>query len=67
MGEFLLVDDREGRVLALFVDAFEALQALDGLELEDPDLARSLSLVTFDERNGSLMGAETSIRVRSLS
>ena len=64
---FLLVDDRDGRVLAQFVDGAEALRMLDEFEQEDPGPTRSLSLVRFDERQGSLIGTETTIRLRSLT
>jgi hypothetical protein len=65
--EVLLVDDRDGRVLAQFVDGAEALRTLDELEQVDPDLARVLCLVKFDEHHGSLVGTETTTTLRVLS
>jgi hypothetical protein len=54
-------------VLAQFTDAAEAFRAFDLLELEHPELARALSLVRFDQRQGSIIGTETSTRVTSLT
>jgi hypothetical protein len=64
---FLLVDDTDGRVLAEFFHAAEALRAFDELEQQAPDLADSLSLVRFDEHQGSLVATQTSIRLQSLT
>ena len=64
---FLLVDERDGRVLAYLVDPVEAFRAVDELEQADPDLAGALCLVTFNERRNSLFGAETTTQVRSLT
>jgi hypothetical protein len=67
MDGFLLVDDRDGRVVAQFVDPVEALRTLDELEQVDPELAGALCLVTFGERQGSVIGAETTTRLRPLT
>jgi hypothetical protein len=67
MEPFLLVDDRDGRVLAQFADAIEALRALDELDVDDPELARFLSLVRFDEGRGAVIGVEATTRLRSLT
>jgi hypothetical protein len=64
---FLLVDDGDGRVLAEFSDASQALRTLDELEQESPGRASSLCLVTFDEHQGSIIGAETTTRLRPLT
>jgi len=63
----LLVDERDGCVLAHVVDPVEAFRALDELEQADPDLAGALCLVSFNERRSSLVGAETTTRLRSLT
>jgi hypothetical protein len=65
--EVPLVDDRNGRVLARFVDGAEALRTLDELERVDPDMARALCLVRFDEHQGSVIGTETTTRLRVLT
>ena len=67
MEGFLIVDDRDGRVLAV-ADQFDpALRALDEIEQDDPELAQALCLVTFEEHSGALLGSETTWRVRSLT
>jgi hypothetical protein len=60
---FLLVDDRDGRVLLEIADPVKAFRVLDQLRLEEPELADNLSLVTFDDRGGVLIGAQTTTRV----
>jgi hypothetical protein len=64
---FLLVDDREGRVLAEIADPVEAFRVLDELKEEHPELAGALCLVRFDGHQGSLIGTESTTRVRPLS
>ncbi len=66
MERLLLVDDRDGRVLAELEDAESALCLLDEAAREDPELADALCLVRFDSRTGTLVGAETTRRVRVL-
>ena len=66
MEGFLLVDDRSGRVLLEIADPVQAFQLLDQLREDEPELADDLCLVTFDDRGGVLLGAETTTRVRSL-
>jgi len=67
MEGFLLVDDRDGRVLGHFKDPIEAPRVFDVLELEHPELARTVSLVRFDQRRGSILGTETSTRLAPLT
>jgi hypothetical protein len=63
MQGFLLVDDSDGRVLAAIADPIEALRALDDLKEDHPELC----LVRFDGQQGSLIGAESTTRVRPLT
>jgi hypothetical protein len=67
MDGFLVVDDRDGRVLLQIADPVEAFRVLDELRLKAPELAEALCLVRFDARQGSLVGTETTTRVRSLT
>jgi hypothetical protein len=67
MEGFLLVDDRDGRVLAVIDEVDRALRALDRIEQDDPESAQALCLVRFGEHPGSLLGHETTWRVRSLT
>jgi hypothetical protein len=64
---FLLVDDRDGRVLEEIGDPGEALRALNELKQVHPERAGTLCLVRFDGRQGSLIGTETTTRVRPLT
>lgn len=67
MHGLLLVDDRDGRVLAQFFDAAEALRTLEALELEAPELADSLCLVTLEEHQGAVISTQMTTRIRSLT
>ena len=71
MQEFMLVDDRDGRVLAVLddlEDAFELLdELLDEAAEDDPELVAALCIVRFDSRHGSLVGADSTTRVRLLT
>ena len=63
----LLVDDRDGRVVEMFVDWPSASTALDELEKVAPRIARRLSLVSFHEHDGAVFGAAASVTTRSLT
>ena len=67
MQGFLLVDDRDGRVFEEIGNPAEAFRVLDELNQDHPELAETLCLVRFDGREGSLMGTETTTRVRPLT
>jgi hypothetical protein len=67
MEGFLLVDDRDGRVLLELDDPVEAFRVLDELRENHPDLAGALCLVRFDARQGVVLGAETTTRLRTLT
>jgi hypothetical protein len=64
---FVLVDDRDGRVIAQIADPAEAFRLLDELEKAHRELAGALCLVKFDGREGSLVGTKTTTRVRPLT
>ncbi|HEY6835095.1 MAG TPA: hypothetical protein VI142_01370 [Gaiellaceae bacterium] len=66
MDGFLLVDDRDGHVLAEITDPVEAFGLLDDLKEEHPELAGALCLVRFEGRRGSLLATDTTMRVRTL-
>jgi hypothetical protein len=63
----LLVDDSDGRVLLEFADPVDAIRALDRFGEKYPEFARRLCLVRFDSRHGSLVGIDTTTRIRSLT
>jgi hypothetical protein len=63
----MLVDDRDGRVLAVLDDLEDAFELLDDVTDDDPELADALCIVRFDSRHGSVVGAESTTRVRLLT
>ena len=64
---FLLVDDRTGQVLLEIADPVEAFRVLDEVRENEPELAAAVCLVRFDARNGSIIGTETTTRLRTLT
>lgn len=67
MDGFLLVDDRDGRVLLEIDDRVNAFRVLDELRQRHPELADALCLVRFNGHQGSMVETETTLRVRSLT
>jgi hypothetical protein len=67
MEGFLLVDDRDGSVLAEIADPVEAFRLLDELRHDHPELAEDLCLVRFAGHRGSLVGTDVTTRVRLLA
>ena len=66
MDEFLIVDERDGRIVGTLEDAGEALYVLDLLAQEDSELAAALSVVRLSGHQGALVGTEASWRMRPL-
>ncbi len=62
----MLVDDRDGRVVAEVELLSDALQVLDEVSKEDSELASALCLVRFDNHQGALIGTESTLRVHVL-
>jgi hypothetical protein len=68
MEGFLLVDDRDARVIAEISDPVEAFRLLEELRQSlRPEQADAFCLVRFDGGQGSLIGTETTTRVRPLT
>ena len=67
MDGFLLVDDRDGRVLCEIADPLTALRLVEKLGHDHPELAEVLTLVRFGGSQGSLIGTNVTTRVRSLT
>jgi hypothetical protein len=62
----LLVDDRDGRVVAELEDQEHALRLLERLSQDDPDAAESLCIVAFHDRQGAMVATESSLTIRPL-
>ena len=62
----LLVDDRDGRVLAELESQERALRMLERVARVEPDMADSLCIVSFRTRPGSIVATESSVTIRSL-
>ena len=66
MDEFLIVDERDGRILGTLEDAGEALHMLELLAREDSELSAALSVVRLSGHQGALVGTQASWRMRPL-
>jgi hypothetical protein len=62
----LLVDDRDGRVVAQLETHEQALNLLERLATNDPDMADSLGIVAFRDRHGAIVATESSVTIRPL-
>ena len=63
----LLVDDRDGRVVAELESQDEVLRVLEALAAEDGSIPLDYCLVEFQSRQGAIVAAESSIRIRPLA
>ena len=63
---FLLVDDRDGRVVAELEDPQQALDLLEAHARDDPDAPDYLCIVVFQDHAGAMLGTESSVTIRSL-
>jgi hypothetical protein len=63
----LLVDDRDGRVVAELESQEEALGCLEAMALDDGSIPEYLFLVEFRSQHGALFGTDTALRVRPLT
>ena len=62
----LLVDDRDGRVLAQIEYAEDALQVLEGWARDDGSIPDYLCLVELRSHHGAILGTDTSAKIRPL-
>jgi hypothetical protein len=62
----LLVDDRDGRVVAGLESQDEVLRVLEALAREDGRIPPEYCLVEFQSRQGAILAAESSIRIKPL-
>ena len=62
----LLVDDRDGRIVAELESQEEALLLLERLASDEPGTADYLCIVAFNDRPGAVMETESSVTIRPL-
>jgi hypothetical protein len=63
----LLVDDRDGRIVAELESEDQALAVLEAMARDDETVPEYLCLVEFHSARGSVLGTDTSIKIRTLS
>ena len=64
---FLLIDDRDGRIVAEIETPEQAHRIVRAWALEDLGLPDYLCLVQVDSSPGAILGVDTSVKVRPLS
>ena len=62
----LLVDDRDGRILAELETPEEALSILEAMARDDGSAPEELALVEFHSHQGSVVGTDTSLTIHVL-
>jgi hypothetical protein len=62
----LVVDDRDGRVIAEVETEEDAFRILEGWARDDGSVPDYLCLVDLRSRHGAIFGADTSVKIRPL-
>ena len=62
----LLVDDRDGRVLAEIETEDDARSVLEGWARDDGSIPGHVCLVELRSHHGAILGTDTSVKVRPL-
>jgi hypothetical protein len=62
----LLVDDRDGRIVAEIETEDDARRVLEGWTRDDGSIPEYLCLVELGSRHGAVFGVDTSVKVRPL-
>jgi hypothetical protein len=63
----LLVDDRDGRVIAEVETEEEAQRVLEGWTRDDGSIPDYFCLVALRSHHGAILGTDTSVKIRPLS
>ena len=63
----LLVDDRDGKIVAEIATEYDARRVLEAWTRDDGSLPDYLCLVEMHTRHGALLGTDTTVRVRPLT
>jgi hypothetical protein len=66
MPSVLVVDDRDGRVITELESPEEALRLLEAMARDDTETPEYLCIVAFDDRQGAVLGTESSATMRPL-
>lgn len=62
----LLVDDRDGRIVAEVESEEDLRRILEAMANDDPSLPDYLCLVEVHSKRGSLLGTDSSVKIRTL-
>jgi hypothetical protein len=62
----VLVDDRDGRVITELESPEEALRLLEAMATDHPKAPEYLCIVALEDRQGTILGTESSVRIRPL-
>lgn len=62
----LLVDDRNGRIVAEVESAEDAQQLLEGWARDDGSVPHYLCLVELRSHHGAIVGTDTSVKIHPL-
>lgn len=62
----LLVDDRDGRIVSEIETEEDAERVLKAWVRDDGSLPEYLCLIELHSRHGTLLGADTSVKIRPL-
>jgi hypothetical protein len=62
----LLVDDRDGRIVAEVETAEDAQRVLEAWARDDPSIPDYLCLVELGSHHGAILGVDTSVKIRPL-
>jgi hypothetical protein len=62
----LLVDDRDGRIVAEIATEQQARRVLDAWAFDDGSIPDYLCLVEVRSHHGAILGTDSSVRVRPL-
>ena len=63
---YLLVDDRDGRIVAELETEDHVLRVLEAMASDDPSLPDYLCVVEMRSKHGSVFGSDSCIKIRTL-
>jgi hypothetical protein len=63
---YLLVDDRDGRIVAELETEDHVLRVLEAMASDEPSLPDYLCVVEMRSNHGSVVGSDSCIKIRTL-